>query len=79
MEQNDPQSFSSGNDLSRPMMDPGLLAKASSGIILIDPDTHNVADINNEAVAILGIPREVILNQKCVSSVCLGLSENCPF
>jgi len=60
-------------------MKPGLLAKVSSGIILIDPDTHNVADINNEAVAILGIPREVILNQKCVSSVCLGLSENCPF
>jgi len=79
MEQNDPQSFSSGNDLSRPMMDPGLLAKASSGIILIDPDTHNVADINDEAVAILGIPREVILNQKCISTVCLGLSESCPF
>jgi PAS domain S-box-containing protein len=61
------------------MIKPGLLSRVAFGIMLIDPQTHLVVDINDTAVTILGIPREVILGHECTSSACMGIGYGCPF
>ncbi len=58
---------------------PGRLSGVVCGIILIDPETHCVVDINDVAIAILGLPREIILGHRCDSSACLGITGKCPF
>ncbi len=58
---------------------PGRLSRVVCGIILIDPETHCVVDINDIAVSILGLPREIILGHRCDSSACLGITDKCPF
>lgn len=66
-------------DLLGSAMNPGLLSRIACGVILIDPVTHRVVDINDTAVVILGIPREKILNHSCNSTSCLGYANKCPF
>jgi len=66
-------------ELSGSVMKSGMLSKVACGIILIDPQTHQVIDINETAVAILGVPYEEILNHSCVSFACFGVADNCPF
>ncbi len=66
-------------DLFESPMKPGLLSRVACGIILIDPLTHHVIDINDTALAILGVPRENIMNRGCFPSACLGVADKCPF
>jgi len=64
MHQNKHLSPSTEDDLPGFLMKDDQLSAASVTLTLTDPETHEVAEISPEAVALLGIPREITLDGK---------------
>ena len=48
-----------------------------SGLLLVDAETHEIIDINPEAVKLLGISREKVVGVECHSSICPNKNGHC--
>ena len=48
------------------------------GLLLIDPDTFQIADVNRFAVDLIGLPREEIVGKTCFSFLCPNEQITCP-
>ncbi len=48
------------------------------GIVLIDPETHKVADANYTAVKMIGAPKEQVIGSVCHGYICPAEKGKCP-
>ncbi|MFH1152434.1 MAG: cache domain-containing protein [Pseudomonadota bacterium] len=55
-----------------------ILNTVQSGILVVEVSTHVIKDINPAACLIIGVPREQILNQSCLGTLCSGRNGICP-
>ena len=49
------------------------------GVLMIDAETLRIVDVNASATALIGLPREEILDQLCRKFICSEESGPCPF
>jgi len=55
-----------------------ILDSIHAGIIIIDPEPHRIIDVNPEASALIGAPKEQIVGQVCHTYICPAEMGNCP-
>ena len=55
-----------------------ILESVNTGILIIDPDTRSIVDVNPAAARMIGLPRADIINQKCHNFVCPSPEHDCP-
>jgi len=55
-----------------------ILNSLQSGIVIIDPDTHRIVDINPATIDMLGTPREKIIGSVCHDFICPWEKGRCP-
>ena len=55
-----------------------ILEAISTGIIIVDPETHTIEDINSEAVRLIGEKKEKIVGSICHKYICSAETEKCP-
>ena len=55
-----------------------IFSLVSSGIAIIDPQTHVVVDINPMVESLLGLPREMIIGRPCRQYFCSSPAGRCP-
>ena len=55
-----------------------ILDSISTGIIIIDPETHTIFDVNPLAARIIGLEREKIIGAKCHQFICPKAENDCP-
>ncbi len=55
-----------------------ILSAVQAGIILVDARTHVIEEVNESAVAMIGLPREEIVGRVCHRFVCPAEVGNCP-
>ena len=55
-----------------------ILDSISTGIMIVDPETHTVFDVNSAAVNMIGLPREKIVGQRCSQFICINEDLECP-
>ncbi|MBU8892174.1 MAG: PAS domain S-box protein [Bacteroidales bacterium] len=55
-----------------------ILNSVNSGILLIDPETHNIIDINKYALNILNYQKEEVIGKECHEFICPSVKGNCP-
>jgi diguanylate cyclase (GGDEF)-like protein/PAS domain S-box-containing protein len=55
-----------------------ILDSVHVGILIIDPEQHRIIDVNPEASALIGVPKEKIVGQVCHTYVCPAEMGNCP-
>jgi PAS domain S-box-containing protein len=55
-----------------------ILATVQVGILIIDPETHTIVDVNPKAAAIIGSRREEIIGSPCSRFVCQEKGWRCP-
>lgn len=55
-----------------------LLDTLPSGVIIVDPDTHTITDVNAAAVRMIGAAREEIIGKPCHRFVCPAEVGKCP-
>ena len=55
-----------------------ILDSIHTGIIIIDPGPHRIIDVNPEASALVGAPKEQMVGQVCHRYVCPADMGNCP-
>jgi two-component system, NtrC family, sensor kinase len=55
-----------------------ILESVQAGIVLIDVETHVVADINPAALALLGAQREAVVGRVCHNYICPDSQGACP-
>ena len=48
------------------------------GILMVDPETHTIADANAAAAALIGMPQEDIVGRECQAFVCPAERGACP-
>ncbi len=63
--------------VSRDYMD-AMINSIHAGIVVIDPEKHEIVDVNSLAVKMIGIPRERILGRVCHSFICPAEAGKCP-
>ncbi len=52
--------------------------KVQVGIVLVDAETHLIADVNPVAAAMIGAARQEIIGKPCHSHICPATRETCP-
>ncbi|MBE0652115.1 MAG: PAS domain S-box protein [Bacteroidales bacterium] len=55
-----------------------ILEAISTGIIIVDPETHAIVDVNTEAARLFGVPKYEIINNSCHKFICPAEEGNCP-
>jgi diguanylate cyclase (GGDEF)-like protein/PAS domain S-box-containing protein len=55
-----------------------ILDSIQSGVLLIDPETHVIEDVNRVASEIIGLPKERIIGSRCHKFICPAEEKNCP-
>ena len=55
-----------------------ILDSIHTGIIIIDPEPHQIIDANPEASALIGVPKEQIVGEVCHRFICPADRGNCP-
>jgi len=55
-----------------------ILSTVQAGIILVDADTHIIEEVNQSAMAMIGLPREEIVGRVCHRFVCPAAQGKCP-
>ena len=56
----------------------GILNTMMAGILIIDPETHCIVDVNRMATQLIGDPRDKIIGSVCHRYVCPSLEGHCP-
>ena len=55
-----------------------ILEAISTGIIIVDPETNTIEDVNSEAVRLIGEKKENIVGSICHKYICSAETEKCP-
>ncbi|NLI13768.1 MAG: diguanylate cyclase [Peptococcaceae bacterium] len=55
-----------------------ILDSIQSGVLLIDPETHVIEDINRVASEIIGLSKERIIGSRCHKFICPAEEKSCP-
>ena len=55
-----------------------LLDSLPAGVLLVDPETHRIVDVNAYATKMIGRPKEELIGHPCHSYVCRGAKGSCP-
>lgn len=55
-----------------------ILEAISTGIMIIDPETHTIVDVNAEAIRLIGEPKENIVSSVCHQFICPAEIDKCP-
>ncbi len=55
-----------------------ILEAISTGIIIVDPETHKIEDLNSEAVRLIGEKKEKIIGSICHKYICPAEVWECP-
>ncbi|MBU2515789.1 response regulator [bacterium] len=55
-----------------------ILDSLKMGIMVIDPQNHNIIDCNPEAAQLIGASKEEIIGRRCHRFVCQAEQNNCP-
>ncbi len=55
-----------------------ILEAVQAGIILIDPETHTIVDVNSVAAKLIGKPKESITGSTCHNYICPAEQGKCP-
>jgi len=55
-----------------------ILDSAQAGIVIIDPETHVIIDINSTALKMIGTPKEEIIGKVCHKYICPTEVGRCP-
>jgi len=55
-----------------------ILESISTGIMIIDPETHTIEEVNAEAVRLIGEPKEKIVSSVCHKFICPAEIDKCP-
>ncbi|MDP3148357.1 MAG: PAS domain S-box protein [Ignavibacteria bacterium] len=55
-----------------------ILESISTGIMIIDPETHTIVDVNAEAIRLIGEPKENIVSSVCHQFICPAEIDKCP-
>jgi diguanylate cyclase (GGDEF)-like protein len=56
----------------------GITDLIQAGIVIIDPSTHRILDVNDEAARLVGLPKEKIVGQICHKFICPAEVGKCP-
>jgi PAS domain S-box-containing protein len=55
-----------------------ILDSVQTGVVLIDPETHTIVDVNPVAANMIGAPIEQIVNKVCHKYICPAEQGECP-
>jgi two-component system, cell cycle sensor histidine kinase and response regulator CckA len=55
-----------------------IFESVQAGIVIIDPDTKAIVDVNPAAAKLIGLPREKICGAECHQFICPSERGNCP-
>jgi len=55
-----------------------ILDSIHAGVVVIDPETHKIVDVNDAAIKMIGAPKEQVLGRVCHSFICPAEVGNCP-
>jgi len=55
-----------------------IMESVQAGIIIIDPETHTIVDVNQSAIRMIGALKEKIIGSTCHQYVCPAEKGNCP-
>lgn len=55
-----------------------ILESVAFGIIIIDPETHKIIEINSAAINYINLSKNEIVGKECTNFVCPALKGNCP-
>lgn len=55
-----------------------IVESADAGIVLVDPETHRIADANPRALEMIGAPREKVIGAVCHRFICPAEPGRCP-
>ncbi|MCX6149556.1 MAG: PAS domain S-box protein [Ignavibacteriales bacterium] len=55
-----------------------ILEAMSTGILIIDPETHTIVDLNSVTSKMIGEPKEKIVGRVCHQFICPAENEKCP-
>ena len=55
-----------------------LIESIGAGVLVVDPVSHLIADVNPAAAAMIGAPREDIIGKVCHRYICPAEEKNCP-
>ena len=55
-----------------------ILDSIQTGVLVVDPDTHTIVDVNPAAIKLIGTSKEKIINQECHHFVCPAEKGKCP-
>jgi diguanylate cyclase (GGDEF)-like protein/PAS domain S-box-containing protein len=55
-----------------------ILDSIHAGVVVIDPETHEIVDVNDSAIKMVGVPREQIVGRVCHKFICPTELGKCP-
>ena len=55
-----------------------MLANIQCGVIIVDPVTHTLLEVNPVAVEMFGGPKDLLIGQKCHNLLCPSMEGSCP-
>lgn len=55
-----------------------ILLSMPHGVVIIDPETHEVIDLNPQSMMMLGMPRDRVVGRKCHRFICSTMEGRCP-
>ncbi|MHB8910299.1 MAG: response regulator [Syntrophales bacterium] len=55
-----------------------ILESVQTGIVIIDPETHTIVDVNAVAAEMIGDPKERIIGSVCHNYICPAEKDKCP-
>jgi diguanylate cyclase (GGDEF)-like protein/PAS domain S-box-containing protein len=55
-----------------------VMESVQTGIVIIDPDTHRIVEVNSTAASMIGAPKAEIVGSVCHKFICPAEEGNCP-
>ena len=55
-----------------------IFETVQAGIVIIDPETHKIVDVNGAATKMIGLSREKIIGRVCHNFICPAMEGQCP-
>jgi diguanylate cyclase (GGDEF)-like protein/PAS domain S-box-containing protein len=55
-----------------------ILDSMHAGVVVIDPETHNIVLVNDAALKMIGLPKEHVLGRVCHNFICSAEISECP-
>lgn len=55
-----------------------ILFSLPTGIVIIDSETHEILDVNQKAISMIGAPKAKIIGSKCHKFICSAEENQCP-